>query len=855
MNKKGGVLVLLGIIFFVLSGGFSSHKARALSSGVIINEIAWMGTELSANDEWIELYNMSDSAVDLAGYRLVAQDGSPQISLEGIIAAYAYYLLERTDDESVGGIEADIIFTGSLGNSGEVLELLNAQGEVVDSVEAVEVWPAGDNISKQTMSRKADGSWLSSQKSGGTPKAENDFSLVTLEETSVNNGVSQNNSDGAINNTTQTQDDEPAPTVLSPTTTSASGNSEKIIISEIFPNPKGSDEGEFIELYNAGTKAVDLFEWQIADDSGYRYRFKEKLLIKPKEFLLLWRSDVGLAMNNNGDTIALYKQNKKAAVDTINYLQANEGLSLVCLDDNFTLLNSAANVECLWSRTPTPGLANIVSLPNRAPVVDFSFSGPLFAGEPVYFDGSDTIDYDNDGLWFFWNFGDSFTSNLLMPDHIFAEAGEYTVLLQVFDGEFEAEIERKIKILGFNTEAVIAEDVPLNMEEEPNEIRLSRLLPNPVGDDGENEWIEIVNRGETKVNLLNWRLDDEEGGSKPYAFPSPLYLNSLEAYTVRRNESGLALNNDRDSVRIFSPLGHLIDSVDYEKAKEGDIYIRGDDGKWSWSLGQAVKPVSASIAANLTKKEAISLATGLKIADLQAEHIGRSIKVSGVVTVLPGVFGSQYFYILEDGAGLQIYSYNKYFPELKVGDLLEVSGEVSQVGGEYRVKTKNISDIKKISTGAEPKPQIAAPDQLSDLQIGSLVELRGIVVKKQSASIYLDDGQSEALIYIKSSTGIKTTEIKVDTELSVRGLVLSGADGRRLLPRSQSDLVIVGDNNTGEAGSVMGEAEDGETEWTLAARNSTRRAAYIKMTMLAILIGGFVILIKRKKPKLENKGE
>ena len=43
---------------------------RAVSSAslreVIVSEIAWMGTTTSSNDEWIELYNNTGSAIDLA---------------------------------------------------------------------------------------------------------------------------------------------------------------------------------------------------------------------------------------------------------------------------------------------------------------------------------------------------------------------------------------------------------------------------------------------------------------------------------------------------------------------------------------------------------------------------------------------------------------------------------------------------------------------------------------------------------------------------------------------------------------------------------------------------------------------
>lgn len=117
---------------------------------VVINEIAWMGTSKSYSDEWIELYNNSDSDVVLDGWKLNASDGAPAISLSGTIPANGYFLLEKTDDGSVTGIPADLIYSGSLGNTAEDLKLIDSAGIVVDEVDT---WYAGDNAAKATMER------------------------------------------------------------------------------------------------------------------------------------------------------------------------------------------------------------------------------------------------------------------------------------------------------------------------------------------------------------------------------------------------------------------------------------------------------------------------------------------------------------------------------------------------------------------------------------------------------------------------------------------------------------------------------------------------------------------------------
>ncbi|OGZ43153.1 MAG: hypothetical protein A2719_00435 [Candidatus Ryanbacteria bacterium RIFCSPHIGHO2_01_FULL_45_22] len=144
-----------------------------VSANVVINEIAWMGTSVSANDEWIELYNNGAGSVDLTGWRLAAVDGQPDIALDTCanvtIVVGGYYLFERTDDESVPGITADCIYTGALGNTSEQLQLLNESGNVVDSINATDGWPAGDNTTKETMQRNG-GGWITT---AATPKKAN----------------------------------------------------------------------------------------------------------------------------------------------------------------------------------------------------------------------------------------------------------------------------------------------------------------------------------------------------------------------------------------------------------------------------------------------------------------------------------------------------------------------------------------------------------------------------------------------------------------------------------------------------------------------------------------------------------
>ena len=138
------------------------------SGAVVISEIAWMGTETSTSDEWIELFNDGAESVSLSGFSIEAGDGSPIIALSGTISAQSYFLLERTDDSTVPAVSANIIYTGALANEGEMLTLKSG-GEVVQTINASSGWPAGDNTMKETM-QWTGSAWITGTP---TPKAAN----------------------------------------------------------------------------------------------------------------------------------------------------------------------------------------------------------------------------------------------------------------------------------------------------------------------------------------------------------------------------------------------------------------------------------------------------------------------------------------------------------------------------------------------------------------------------------------------------------------------------------------------------------------------------------------------------------
>lgn len=153
----------------------ASAPAPSTTHEIILNEIAWMGSSLSSTAEWMEIKNISATAVDLSGWELLDASGRIKISFtgsDGALAPGGMSLLSRGAIAS--GAKKIKIYSGDLANTGDTLALMDPQCATSDYLDASGGWPAGNNMTKQTLERDADGvGWHTSAQPGGTPGAEN----------------------------------------------------------------------------------------------------------------------------------------------------------------------------------------------------------------------------------------------------------------------------------------------------------------------------------------------------------------------------------------------------------------------------------------------------------------------------------------------------------------------------------------------------------------------------------------------------------------------------------------------------------------------------------------------------------
>ena len=97
-------------------------------------------------------------------------------------------------------------------------------------------------------------------------------------------------------------------------------------------------------------------------------------------------------------------------------------------------------------------------------------------------------------------------------------------------------------------------------------VHIQSLLPNPSGNESQNEAVTIRNDGTASVRLDGWLLRDRAGGTWSL-FGT---LDAGDERTILRGGQPMALNNaGPETVELVGPDGAVVDSVSYDGAAEG----------------------------------------------------------------------------------------------------------------------------------------------------------------------------------------------------------------------------------------------------------------------------------------------
>lgn len=724
---------------------------------IVINEIV-----SDASEEWIELYSNKNQASSIDGWTI--EDGSDSKTLlSGTIDRWQVISKPK----------------GALNNSGDIIILKNKDGDTIDSVTY--------------------GDWDDGDLSDNAPAADNPYSLARNKdgETTHNNkndfSITNTITKAGANIITSTVENNSSETVVE----NNYDYSKDIIISEIFPNPKGIDSealnGEFIELFNKGQAMVNLNAWRIEVGESV---MTINANISAGEYLSLSTKNI-LPLANDGATVKLFQALKQTSYQSVTYKKALEGQSYAYFDLG----------AWQWTAQATPAKANFLA---ALPSASFEILDDPVVSQTVRFDSSDSL-ISPKNSFYQWSFGDGGSSSLSNPTHSFLKAGKTKVSLTIKNDYGSSTISKTINVLKNETEAI-----EINDEQTTNvNVVITDLMANPLGADSDKEWLKLKNNSDVAVDLKGYKIVDSNNKTIG-AFKDSFIIKTGEEKIVDNKILTGSLGNTKQTISLLDPSNKIVSTLTYDKSEEGKSYLESQSTENSLSI--------ASLAKNNSE-----------------------FTTAGTAICSPGLFGSQYFYFLpEHGEPLyEIYNSKKLFPKIKAGDQLIITGEYSETETGPRLKTKDINNIQLIGTNEIIVPELSTSADLKQAPYPRLALVQGEIVSKKYPRIYLADETGEIELYLSTNTKLKSSNFNIGDKISVFGVLNLSGGTPRLQPRSEDDIKKV-EQTDFSATSASSPSDTIASNLDSSKTSSKQVIFYYLIAGGVIALGGLIYFLYKK---------
>ena len=326
-------LTYLPVVNSTIRGVFK--PVEGYSSELVINEIHYNPLE-GENFEFIELYNNSDSTLNLSNYSF--DQGIEFAFPIGSAIDPGDFIILANDSTSYSNLNCPVFqwTSGNLLNDGELLLMVDTMGNTVDSVNFSNEspWPEEANgagfsleLKNTYLNNSLAENWQRSYRPGGSPGQPTVRIINTLY---INEFLASN---------FNTNQDE------------------------------SSEYDDWIELYNAGDEAIDIGGLYLSDDKDKPAIWKIPVIspytttIVPESFLLLWADGdtsqgilhLGFQLNKSGETISITQivNDESILIDSIKYSEQISDVSMGRFPDGGDVWQSFIY--------PTPGSKNIIT--------------------------------------------------------------------------------------------------------------------------------------------------------------------------------------------------------------------------------------------------------------------------------------------------------------------------------------------------------------------------------------------------------------------------------------------------------------------------------------------------------------
>jgi hypothetical protein len=563
MRRLVFILLVVGGLWLVMvsskMGAYASPLMQATSlPNIVISEFRTNGTS-GASDEFIEILNVGDVAVNIGGWLINAstEAGSTSTLYQipvGIILQPGQHLLVSSSGASVS-ITPDSTFSLGIDDDGGIAVVLPSGTEIVDAVGLSLGSAYKEGAPLSTVSSFGVGSYerLPGGGAGSCQDTDNnagDFGLISTADP-------QNLTSTPVY-CVQTATPTPTPTAtltLAPTPVPAMS----VIINEVaWAGTAASSSDEWIELYNPGSQPINLAGWHLISSDNS----PDILLtgtIPASGYYLLERGDDTTVSNIAADQIYIGDL-------------SNSGETLRLYSPSGNLVDTANLDGGAWNggnASPTYG-----SMERRLGFTDGPFSwitntGVLRNGLDAHLPTGNPINGTvKSANW----------ANLVTPTKTVTPTRTRTPT-------------RASSPTITRTPTLIRDFVILN-----------ELLPHAMTDlngDGKtdvgDEYIELINLSNLTVSLQGWLLDDRDSTTRSFALP-PVLMSPGERLAFFASQTGQYLSDGGDTVVLVRPGGAVADFYTYPViAQLGQTWCRFPDGIGAWFFGCSPSPNRANV--------------------------------------------------------------------------------------------------------------------------------------------------------------------------------------------------------------------------------------------------------------------
>lgn len=365
-NYLLSLLFLFYLLFCVL------NFTNALSPDVFLNEIMW-GKDQDG-EEWIELRNLSNKNINLAGWILDnAKSSGKDLEIErGIIPAKGYFLIcDNTSKKDYCDFYASISLSNNYKQNGKLI--LKNKKSIIDQTPNSDKWPAGDreNISMVRVLKDREvinlwvdnnpptprGSGILLEANAGSPIVSLTGKEITFNASNSRGNIKDymwNFGDGVtaegkvVSHRYNLPGKYIVSLIISDGRNKKSHNIEVIIYSSSIFISEFSLKDKWIEIVNESEEAQDISGWGVSNNKEkIKFKFSNGSYISPHSFILLQSNLTGSIIKKKGGVIFLFYPSGDIK-QQISYKEFDG--SVVRKNDNY-----------FYSELETPGAENVIS--------------------------------------------------------------------------------------------------------------------------------------------------------------------------------------------------------------------------------------------------------------------------------------------------------------------------------------------------------------------------------------------------------------------------------------------------------------------------------------------------------------